>query len=75
LISGTGYDFSKLTALIVDDSSFIRRAMEEILRSLNFKTVETAESGQAATRLLTQYEPDLIFVDWEMSPGDGPTFI
>lgn len=75
MILETGYDFSKLTALVIDDSAFIRRAMEEILRSLNFFSVETAEHGQGATQLLKQYEPDIIFVDWEMAPGDGPAFI
>lgn len=63
---------SKVSALIVDDASFIRDLMKKSLRSL-FPGIqlEEAVNGRKAQQLLTTQRFDLILCDWEMPEMSG----
>lgn len=59
----------KKKILVVDDSDFMLRAMEELLG----KTYEVmlAKSGLASIRSITLNRPDLVMLDYEMPICDG----
>ena len=64
-------DCSNLRALVVDDSSTIRRLLKPILRRLGFEQVDEAEDGAVALELITQNDFDIIFLDWNMPKISG----
>lgn len=59
----------KKKILIVDDSSLLRLAMENLL-SDDYEVLQ-AESGLGAIRSITLERPDLILLDYEMPVCDG----
>jgi twitching motility two-component system response regulator PilG len=59
-----------LTALVVDDSSTIRKQIELELNLLHVQ-VDTAESGEQAFELLDRKNYDLIFLDVVLPGIDG----
>jgi CheY-like chemotaxis protein len=63
---------SKVSALIVDDASFIRDLMKKSLRSL-FPGIqlEEAVNGRKAQQILLTQRFDLILCDWEMPEMSG----
>lgn len=63
---------SKVSALIVDDASFIRDLMKKSLRTL-FPGIqlEEAVNGRKAQQILTTQRFDLILCDWEMPEMSG----
>ena len=64
---GKGSEKKKI--LLVDDSEFVLRAMEELL-SADYE-VTTANSGLAAIRSIMLNRPDLVLLDYEMPVCDG----
>jgi two-component system, chemotaxis family, chemotaxis protein CheY len=67
----------ELRALIVDDSSVMRKIVERSLRSagLTFSGVWEAGSGSEALGLLRQQSVDLILSDINMPQMDGLEFL
>ncbi len=59
----------KKRILVVDDSDFIRKAMQDLLE--DDYEVLTANSGLAAIRSITLNRPDLILLDYEMPVCSG----
>jgi two-component system, chemotaxis family, chemotaxis protein CheY len=58
-------------ALVVDDSSAMRKIIGRILVGLGFDVVD-AEHGQAALDLLEAgTQPDIALIDWNMPVMDG----
>ncbi len=57
--------------LIVDDQDFIRSLLRHILGVLGCKKITDAANGQAAWEIILDTSPDLLIVDWEMSPMNG----
>jgi len=61
-----------VSVLVVDDSSFFRRRISEILAmDQTFKVVGQAANGQEAIDLALKLKPDLITMDYEMPFLDG----
>ncbi len=60
--------------LVVDDDSFSRRALKNILYKLGFNTIE-AEDGLEAYSLFESRRPEIIFLDWKMPKMDGLEFL
>jgi twitching motility two-component system response regulator PilG len=58
------------TALVVDDSSTIRRLIELELKLFNIQ-VDAVESGEEAFELLAQNNYDLVFLDVVLPGADG----
>jgi two-component system chemotaxis response regulator CheB len=61
-----------IRVLVVDDSSFFRRRLSEILNaSVDLEVVGTAADGEAAIRETLSLKPDVITMDIEMPVLDG----
>lgn len=61
-----------ITVLVVDDSSFFRRRITEIIGTdKTFKVVGQGSNGQEAIDLAMKLSPDLITMDYEMPFLDG----
>lgn len=69
-------DYSQLRALVVDDNTFTRRLICEVLRNLGFNLGNLIEAGDglAALNILETESFDLVISDWHMKPMDGLTF-
>jgi len=70
-------DYQNLRVLIVDDHSFTRLLIKEVLQSLGCRAgnLVEAEDGRAGLQVLAEREIDLIISDWQMQPMDGLTFV
>lgn len=63
---------SKIRVLVVDDSSFNRKVLSEILSSSDrIDVVGTAFDGEDAIRKILQFNPDVVTLDLEMPRMDG----
>ncbi len=56
--------------MIIDDSNTIRRTAEALLKKAGYE-VYTAADGFEAMSMITDYQPDIIFVDIMMPRLDG----
>ncbi|OYT48310.1 MAG: two-component system response regulator [Desulfurococcales archaeon ex4484_42] len=60
-----------ITALIADDSVFMRKLIGKILSDLDIKVVGEASNGYELLELIRKYSPDLIILDINMPKMDG----
>jgi len=61
-----------IRVLIVDDSAFMRRAVERMLSdSPAIRVVGTAENGEEAVALVAELRPDVVVMDVNMPRMDG----
>lgn len=60
--------------LIVDDHAFTRRMLVQVMRSLGALDVRSAENGEDAWQAVMNGMPDIVLLDWAMSPMDGVAF-
>lgn len=68
-------DFARLSVLLVDDESFVRNMLKQILRTLGCTQVREADDGAAALKELELFAPDLVICDLNMEPIDGLVFV
>lgn len=63
----------QITVLIVDDNKLMREALSTILLSgiVNIQIVGNVSNGEEAIDLANKLQPDLIFMDINMSPVNG----
>jgi len=61
---------ASLSVLVIDDETFVRETLGEMLEVLTHKVVR-AESGHEALRILAEQSFDLIFTDLSMPEMDG----
>jgi two-component system chemotaxis response regulator CheY len=64
-------DFARLSVLVVDDNSHMRKIIRVLLNGFGCRTVWEAEDGAVALELYEQNNPDLIITDWVMPIIDG----
>jgi CheY-like chemotaxis protein len=67
----TGYNFSHLSVLVVDDHLPMRTLLGDILRSLGFSQILFAPSGESALDLLAERPIDILITDEHMEPMSG----
>lgn len=60
-----------MKALVVDDSSVMRRVVSGALARAGITDVEQAENGLVAVELCKKLEFDLVLMDWNMPEMDG----
>jgi CheY-like chemotaxis protein len=65
---------ARVRALVVDDSRCMRDLLKTILESLGVGNVITAEDGAHGLAEMKSIPPDIVFVDWMMTPLDGIEF-
>lgn len=65
------YELDKLKILLVDDDSAMRNLVRDILRAFGVGQIKVASDGQEAYRKLRWYAPDMVILDWQMSPMTG----
>lgn len=58
--------FPNLPVLLVDDSSFARRIIRNMLEPVGIRHVIEAPDGAEALQRLTQFKPGLIVLDWNL---------
>ena len=58
------------TALVVDDSSFQRSMIKQILKD-RFEQIEEAKNGQEAIEQYESVQPDFVTMDIQMPERDG----
>jgi len=62
--------------LVVDDSSFFRRRLSEILeQDISITVIDTACNGKEAVEKVKQLKPDVVTMDIEMPVMDGITAV
>jgi len=71
----TKVDFSQLNILVIDDSPFVRKLVEEVLTSFGVGGIFSTDSADKAFAQMEANCPDLIICDWQMHPVDGLTFL
>lgn len=65
-----------VTVLIVDDSSFFRRRLREMIESTEgLKVVGAASNGKEAVELTRKLRPNVVTMDYEMPVMDGITAV
>lgn len=65
---------NKIKVLIVDDSIFMRKALESLLsHEPDIEIVGLAKNGKEAVEMAEQFHPDVITMDIEMPTMDGIT--
>lgn len=67
----TGYDFSQLRVLLVDDSRHIRSLVGSFLAGFGLKDVHFAGDAEAGWAEFKTLDPDLVITDWHMPPTSG----
>jgi two-component system, chemotaxis family, chemotaxis protein CheY len=67
----TGGYLDNIRILLVEDNSFARRIVLEILKYLGAANVALAKDGEEAWQAVKKDIPDIVLLDWEMSPADG----
>ena len=60
-----------LRAIVVDDEFSHRRIVVQTLKSAGFDVVGEGVNGEEAIRLVGQYEPKFVFLDYHMPRMDG----
>jgi len=68
-----GY-LNKVSFLIIDDNTFMRTVLRNILHHFNVRNIREASNGAEALQIMQGWTPDIIIVDWEMAPFDGIEF-
>ena len=65
-----------IKVLVVDDSSFFRRRVSEIINQApSLEVIGTAKNGQEAVDMVAQLKPDVVTMDIEMPVMDGITAV
>ena len=70
-----GFEFNKLSVLIVEDTGVISKLIESVLETLGVKTIFTAPNGERGFEIFCDKKPDIVLTDWDMEPVDGITLI
>ena len=68
------YNLENLTILVIDDSRHMLTIVRNLLNSMRIKNVTMASDAADAFKELRHSRPDIVIVDWHMSPLDGLDF-
>lgn len=60
-----------IRVLIVDDSPFMRKALERMLTTEDIQVIGSARDGEDALEKIPQFKPDIVTLDVEMPRMDG----
>ena len=69
-----GYNFSRISILIVDDNKYMRSLVITILNALGIRRIQEATDGAGAFAVLKYFPADIVICDLMMDPLDGIQF-
>jgi two-component system chemotaxis response regulator CheY len=67
--------FPDLSALIVDESLYIRRIVRDMLQRTGIRRVQEAVDGAEALGCVAEGKPDLLILDWDLAILSGEEVI
>lgn len=67
----SGYDFSRLRVLLVDDSRHIRSLIGMFLSGFGVGDIHYATDAASGWEDFKHLDPDLVIADWHMPPTNG----
>lgn len=70
-MADSGYDFSRLSVLLVDDSRHIRSLVGSFLSGFGVGEIHYASDAETGWELFKSLDPDLVITDWHMPPTSG----
>lgn len=62
---------TKMSILVVDDFSTMRRIISNVLRQLGYENITEAEDGTKALAILDTQQIDFVITDWNMPQMSG----
>ena len=62
---------TKMSILVVDDFSTMRRIISNVLRQLGYENIVEAEDGTKALAILDTQQIDFVITDWNMPQMSG----
>lgn len=68
-------NFAALKVLIIDDETYIRRVVSQLLRRLEVTYIVEAAEGKQGFMEVVRNRPDVVLCDINMQPVDGMTFL
>ena len=68
-------NFSALKVLVIDDETYIRRVVMQLLRRLEVTYIVEAAEGKQGFMEVVRNRPDVVLCDINMKPVDGMTFL
>lgn len=68
-------NFSALKVLVIDDETYIRRVVTQLLRRLEVTYIVEAAEGKQGFMEVVRNRPDVVLCDINMKPVDGMTFL
>jgi two-component system chemotaxis response regulator CheB len=60
-----------ISAVVVDDSQFMRTVIEDMLEDEGISVVATASDGESGVKAVTRHQPDVVTMDLKMPGIDG----
>lgn len=63
--------FDRLSILVVEDNTAMRKLIASVLDSLGVRHVYYADEGQKGFETFLQNRPDIVLTDWLMEPVNG----
>jgi DNA-binding response OmpR family regulator len=67
--------FPDLSALVIDESLYIRRIVRDMLMRTGIRRVQEAPDGAEGLSVLVEGRPDLIILDWDLGILTGEEVI
>jgi DNA-binding response OmpR family regulator len=68
------YDLSSLSVLVIEDNTWMKKLLRDVLDGFGITRVRTAAEGLEALEKVREFDPDIVIVDWQMEPTDGVEF-
>ena len=66
-----GFQFERLSILIVEDTAPMRKLVTSVLETLGVGRIITASDGEEGYNTFLQENPDIVIADWHMIPMSG----
>jgi two-component system chemotaxis response regulator CheY len=65
------YKFERLSVLVVEDTSPLRKLLTSVLVTLGVGIIYTADDGDHGFEVFCENNPDIVITDWLMAPTTG----
>lgn len=65
------YKFERLSVLVVEDTTPLRKLMTSVLVTLGVGIIFTADDGEQGFQVFCENNPDIVITDWLMTPMNG----